>query len=113
MKSSNEQSRAAAGLLSTNTVNLPLDLSASIPPTIAETGIPMSAGDIGPGPSSGSLDNAKQRNPSRSESAETEKRKLEREERARILNGASGTQTDLIENGDCAYGGNPPPYNEM
>ncbi|KIK94914.1 hypothetical protein PAXRUDRAFT_141885 [Paxillus rubicundulus Ve08.2h10] len=77
-------------------------------PTIAETGVPVSAGASGPGPASGSLRNVRAAShdagprsdgrpgdypsqelygtlPSTTETAEEEKRRLEREERGRVL----------------------------
>ncbi|KAI0257548.1 Eisosome component PIL1-domain-containing protein [Lactifluus subvellereus] len=80
----------------------------SVTPTVAETGIPVSGGSDGPGPSSGSLRSSKSSSsyvvsgivrtptqeeggssppPKRYESAEEEKRRLEREERERLLRG--------------------------
>jgi molecular chaperone GrpE (heat shock protein) len=67
------------------------DSSSSIPtvPTIAETGVPVSAGDRGPGPATGSLsrdgDGAAPHVGKYGESAEEEKIRLEREERERVL----------------------------
>lgn len=66
-------------------------------PTVAETGVPKVAGPEGPGPSSGSLLNKKPSSPPsatspisalpppRFETAEEEKKRLEREERERLL----------------------------
>ncbi|EIW86656.1 hypothetical protein CONPUDRAFT_45222 [Coniophora puteana RWD-64-598 SS2] len=89
-------------------------------PTIAETGVPVSAGSDGPGPASGSLHNVKAADPTAGprsgglpgstpplsstfgqppnssgvshESAEDEKKRLEREERERVL-AAAGTSS--------------------
>lgn len=92
----------------------------SVGPTVAETGVPLAAGNSGPGPSSGSLAGGRVTAspagtldtyvggpaavplPSGSsssttyESAEEEKKRLEREERERVLRGES-------------YGHQPPP----
>jgi len=89
----------------------PVDTEAKVPtvtPTVAETGVPVSAGPGGPGPSRGSLldtrSSASGSSPAvtnapvpeggsfsgsskRYESAEEEKRRLEREERERVLHG--------------------------
>lgn len=66
-------------------------------PTVAETGVPKAAGPDGPGPSSGSLLGKKASSPpsttsplaslpsSRFETAEAEKKRLEREEREKLL----------------------------
>ncbi|KAF9785541.1 Eisosome component PIL1-domain-containing protein [Thelephora terrestris] len=87
----------------------PIDPPAKFPqvtPTVAETGVPKSAGPDGPGPASGSLldvkadhgsqggapGNASGSTPKPYESAEDEKKRLEREERERVLNqGPSAT----------------------
>lgn len=76
----------------------------SVEPTIAETGVPVSAGADGPGPSSGSIHDLKLKQtppaaappisaygagtgqaPAKFESAEDEKKRLQREERERLL----------------------------
>jgi hypothetical protein len=67
-----------------------------ISPTVAETGMPIAAGASGPGPKTGSLSRVSGAMNTGSasgsvpkyESAEEEKRRLEREERDRILTGA-------------------------
>ncbi|THH02138.1 hypothetical protein EW026_g686 [Hermanssonia centrifuga] len=88
---------AASAMVAPN----PTDPSIKIPsvtPTVAETGVPKSAGPDGPGPSSGSLLNNRPHSPTiprqqppalppRFENAEGEKRRLEREERERVLRG--------------------------
>ena len=106
-ESSNTISPVAAPNPEDPTVKIPSAL-----PTVAETGLPKSAGPDGPGPASGSLLNLKsdihaQKQPEEQlpvydgpvsgsavppekpkwESAEEEKRRLEREERERILSG--------------------------
>ncbi|TFY54045.1 hypothetical protein EVG20_g9868 [Dentipellis fragilis] len=93
----------------------------SVTPTVAETGVPVSAGADGPGPSSGSLHDIKAphapaameaygstkptpdsvptpipeettgTSPGHFESAEDEKKRLEREERERLLQGATSS----------------------
>jgi hypothetical protein len=111
----------------------PADTEAKVPsvtPTVAETGDPVSGGIDGPGPLSGSLldiRSSKSRNPflhddERStgssalayESAEDEKKRLEREERERLLQGE--TEGDDNRPGDQS-GPNRretlPPYEEM
>lgn len=78
----------------------PSDPSTKVPsvtPTVAETGVPKVAGPEGPGPSSGSLLNKRASPPATSPiaslppprfpSAEEEKKRLEREERERLLRG--------------------------
>ncbi|KAI9508773.1 Eisosome component PIL1-domain-containing protein [Russula earlei] len=116
----------------------PVDAETKVPtvtPTVAETGVPLSGGPGGPGPSSGSLrdirspssgpsqvvsDNAK----TPYESAEEEKRRLEREERERLLRGdppyedagsqgrggGSGKKDEGSTEGE---GEVPPPYQEL
>ncbi|KAK7694854.1 hypothetical protein QCA50_002042 [Cerrena zonata] len=69
-------------------------------PTVAETGLPKSAGPDGPGPASGSLLSIKAEHkatlppgygiPAASLSAEEEKKKLEREEREKLLAAGEG-----------------------
>lgn len=76
----------------------PSDPSTKIPtvtPTVAETGVPQVAGPDGPGPKTGSLLDKKVTSPTTSpiaslpppkfESAEDEKKRLEREDRERVL----------------------------
>ena len=78
----------------------------SVTPTVAETGVPKVAGPDGPGPASGSLLDKKASSPPpmsalslpRFESAEEEKRRLEREEREKLLHG------------DTTGAGAPAPY---
>jgi hypothetical protein len=95
-----------------------------ITPTVAETGIPVSAGPEGPGPATGSLHDPKgpisdaaqksaQPSPiygavpqERHETAEEEKRRLEREERERIL--AAGGSSPQKDDADDDL----PPYQE-
>jgi len=85
------------------------------PPTVAETGVPLSAGPSGPGPARGSLKDAQSGSQDlgtqsvdqvpkatvddlysnaqpRSETAEEEKKRLEREERERVLAASTTTQ---------------------
>lgn len=118
----------------------PEDPSVKIPsvlPTVAETGVPKSAGPDGPGPASGSLLSIKSDHDSQKqssgqlpgysgaggppppekfqkwESAEEEKKRLEREERERILHGQSSSGGPPPPNPD-ADGDNPPPaYQEL
>jgi hypothetical protein len=115
-------------------VNVP-GLAASdaiVTPTVAETGVPISGGQGGPGPSSGSLHDIRQPSlaaasstrssgPAKKyESAEEEKTRLQREERERLLHGQSAEQTP----GDGATnkqdepsaddgGETPPPYQDI
>ncbi|CDO76633.1 hypothetical protein BN946_scf184868.g47 [Trametes cinnabarina] len=123
----------------------PLEPSVKVPtvtPTVAETGMPESAGPDGPGPASGSLLDLKQPTPSPApgstatspgyasgstapsagatqpnyESAEEEKRRLEREERERIL--AAGGSSNLHQDPDAKDqpppdDGELPPYQEF
>jgi len=94
--------------------NVPAKIQ-TVTPTIAETGIPQSAGPEGPGPSSGTLRDV--RSPtgpadsasgygigtgaaSLHESAEDEKRRLEREERERILRAGGTTQPQQFESAE-------------
>ncbi|EKM61188.1 uncharacterized protein PHACADRAFT_168609 [Phanerochaete carnosa HHB-10118-sp] len=80
----------------------PTDPSIKVPsvtPTVAETGVPQTAGPDGPGPASGSLLDKRTSPPSAtspfaslppprsSATAEDEKKRLEREERERLLHG--------------------------
>jgi len=110
-------------------------------PTVAETGVPVSAGPGGPGPSSGSLHDIhsySQGSPqtvygitktpiqeegsssgpaNRYESAEEEKRRLEREERERLLRSdtQSGDPSATKQDDPSADDGEPlpPPYQEI
>jgi len=72
-------------------------------PTVAETGVPKSAGPDGPGPASGSLldanapGNTVGSSSKTYESAEEEKRRLEREERERILRQDPSIQAPKFE----------------
>jgi len=93
----------------------PIDHPAKLPqitPTVAETGVPKSAGPDGPGPASGSLLQVKADHDSHGgapgttnlgstpkpyESAEDEKKRLEREERERILKQGASTPTPKFE----------------
>ena len=92
--------------LSHNSGSDPIDPQVKLPqvtPTVAETGVPKSAGPDGPGPASGSLLEAKAEGgsqggppgqsadptPKQYESAEDEKKRLEREERERLLAASS------------------------
>ena len=108
----------------------PIDTPAQLPqvtPTVAETGVPKSAGPDGPGPASGSLLEVKAEHESHGntpghttdatpkpyESAEEEKKRLQREERERLLAGASDVNPasdsgKLDENVDEL-----PPYKEF
>lgn len=115
-----------------------------ITPTVAETGVPISAGEKGPGPITGSLarDNTASSSvpvpeysieagefgkvPQQHESAEDEKKRLQREERERLLNapvqGEDAPSYTAGDYGDQQYGndkkgkgpegpsGTPPPY---
>jgi len=92
----------------------PIDPPAKLPPvtpTVAETGVPKSAGPDGPGPASGSLLEIKAEHdshgstpghttdtaPKPHESAEDEKKRLEREERERILKQGPSTPAPKFE----------------
>jgi len=92
----------------------PLDPPAKLPqatPTVAETGVPKSAGPDGPGPASGSLLQVKAEHDSHGtppghttgaiskpyESAEDEKKRLEREERERVLEQGPSTPAPKFE----------------
>ncbi|RPD81999.1 hypothetical protein L226DRAFT_528211 [Lentinus tigrinus ALCF2SS1-7] len=93
----------------------------TVTPTVAETGVPKSAGPDGPGPASGSLKNIQHTSPvmtvapapvsatkplpesipgyagatsTHHESAEEEKKRLEREERDRVLREGGSTSTE-------------------
>ena len=119
----------------------PTDTGAKVPsvtPTVAETGVPVSGGSDGPGPSSGSLldirssksstqeEGGSSRPPQRYESAEEEKRRLEREERERLLRGntLSGVPSEPSYGGaegegkgganpEDGGGDTPPPYQDI
>jgi hypothetical protein len=107
-------------------VNLPQsgDSEAKVPavtPTVAETGVPVSGGPGGPGPSSGSLLDI--RSPSSGpvpeggsakqyESAEDEKKRLAREERERLLRGGAGSSAPPDE-AQAEDGETPPPYQDI
>lgn len=92
----------------------PIDTPArlqQVTPTVAETGVPKSAGPDGPGPASGSLLEVKAEHDSQGstpgqttgttskpyESAEDEKKRLEREERERVLSQGSSTSAPKFE----------------
>jgi len=103
----------------------------AVTPTVAETGIPVSGGPSGPGPSSGSLqeirssssglsqaasDVATAPGPERSstnqyESAEEEKKRLAREERERFLHGEGSS--DPQDDAPADDGDTPPPYQAL
>jgi hypothetical protein len=107
----------------------------AVTPTVAETGVPVSGGPGGPGPSSGSLheirssstglsqaasDVAIAPGPERSstnqyESAEEEKRRLAREERERLLQGekSSAESSEPRDDAPADDGDTPPPYQEL
>lgn len=107
----------------------------AVTPTVAETGVPVSGGPSGPGPSSGSLheirssssglsqaasDVAVAPGPERSstnqyESAEEEKKRLAREERERLLQGekTSAESSDPRDDAPADDGDIPPPYQEL
>ena len=82
-----------------------------VTPTVAETGVPKSAGPDGPGPASGSLLELKAEHDSHGgtpghttgttpkpyESAEDEKKRLEREERERVLKQGPPTPAPKLE----------------
>ena len=93
----------SASVLATGSPSL--DSAPSNMPTVAETGIPVSAGSEGPGPATGSLLGLREPShqseapvqseqpppgPAPFESAEDEKKRLEREERERILTSGPG-----------------------
>lgn len=107
------------------------DSEAKVPavtPTVAETGVPVSGGRGGPGPSSGSLLDL--RSPSSQvsdaanppaleggstkqyESAEDEKKRLAREERERLLRGGAGS-SDPPDEAQAEDGETPPPYQDI
>jgi hypothetical protein len=100
------------------------DSEAKVPavtPTVAETGIPVSGGRGGPGPSSGSLLDIRSpqvsdaANPpaveggstKQFESAEDEKKRLAREERERLL------RPDPPDEAQAEDGETPPPYQDI
>jgi hypothetical protein len=107
----------------------------AVTPTVAETGVPVSGGPSGPGPSRGSLheirssssgvsqaasDVAIAPGPERSstsqyESAEEEKRRLAREERERLLRGekSSAESSDARDDAPADDGDTPPPYQDI
>jgi hypothetical protein len=107
----------------------------AVTPTVAETGVPVSGGPSGPGPSSGSLREIRSSStglsqaasevaiapgPERSstnqyESAEEEKRRLAREERERLLQGekSSGESAEPRDDAPADDGDTPPPYQEL
>lgn len=104
----------------------PVDSVPTNIPTVAETGIPVSAGSEGPGPASGSLRDLRESTstqqpevpvqpkqsppgPSPLESAGDEKKRLEREERERLLNSESG-QGDAKKDGGEDL---PPQYQDI
>jgi hypothetical protein len=117
-------------------VKLPgsVDSEAKVPavtPTVAETGVPVSGGPGGPGPSSGSLLDIRssssglsqaasdvantpvleEGSTKRYESAEEEKQRLAREERERLLHGdtpSSNPPDEAPEDGET-----PPPYQDI
>lgn len=100
----------------------PIDSPAQLPqvtPTIAETGVPKSAGPDGPGPASGSLlvkaEHVSQGGPTPKtyESAEDEKKRLEREERERLLAGSSNTNPAPGSGKVDEYEDELPPYKEF
>jgi len=116
------------------TIPGPVDTEVKVPtvtPTVAETGVPVSGGPGGSlhdirasspgstepvsntentpvpeGRSSTSL-------PQRYESAEEEKRRLEREERERLLGGETGASGSKKDEGNADDGEVPPPYQEL
>lgn len=85
-----------------------------VTPTVAETGVPKSAGPDGPGPASGSLLEVKAAHDAHGDtpghttgttstpylSAEEEKKRLEREERERILKQGPSTPTPKFESAE-------------
>ena len=91
-------------------INTPTKLP-EVTPTVAETGVPKSAGPDGPGPASGSLLEVKAEHDSHGstpghttgttskpyESAEDEKKRLEREERERVLKQGPSTPAPKFE----------------
>ena len=96
----------------------------AVTPTVAETGLPKVAGPEGPGPSSGSLKDIKRESSTSApasatgdlpgytgattvspthESAEEEKRRLEREERERVVGEGGSTSTAAGTSGQPKY----------
>jgi hypothetical protein len=121
-------------------VKLPgsVDSEAKVPavtPTVAETGVPVSGGPGGPGPSSGSLLDIRSSSSGLSqavsdvantpapeggstqqyESAEEEKRRLAREERERLLHGdtPSAGSSKPLDEAPAEDGETPPPYQDL
>ncbi|KAH9968955.1 Eisosome component PIL1-domain-containing protein [Russula dissimulans] len=122
------------------TISGPVGTEAKVPtvtPTVAETGVPVSGGPGGPGPSSGSLhdirasssgstqpvsdtentivpEGSSSTSPSQQyESAEEEKRRLEREERERLLGGETHASGSKKDEGNADDGEVPPPYQDL
>jgi hypothetical protein len=104
----------------------------AVTPTVAETGVPVSGGPSGPGPSSGSLYEIRSSSSGVSqaasiapgpegsstnqyESAEEEKRRLAREERERLLRGEKSSEGSSDPRGDAPAddGDTPPPYQDL
>ena len=125
---------------------LPLEISPFADPTIVETGIPVSAGENGPGPASGSLHDIKAASPTagpksgglagnvsgdvgygqpsgaKFESAEEEKKRLQREDRERLLAQESAEEEkkrlereerERVLSSDESKGDDLPAYQEM
>lgn len=105
-----------------------VDSEAKVPavtPTVAETGVPVSGGPGGPGPSSGSLRDIRSSSQAVSnvaapeggstkqyESAEEEKRRLAREERERLLQGDTPSSDPPVK-APTEEGETPPPYQDI
>jgi hypothetical protein len=107
----------------------------AVTPTVAETGVPVSGGPSGPGPSSGSLHEIRSSSSglpqaasnvaiapgpegsstNQYESAEEEKRRLAQEERERLLHGekSSAGPSDPRDDAPAEDGETPPPYQEL
>jgi hypothetical protein len=107
----------------------------AVTPTVAETGVPISGGPSGPGPSSGSLNEIRSSSSGLSqaasdvaiapgtegsstnkyESAEEEKRRMAREERERFLQGerSSAESSEPRDDAPADDGDVPPPYQEL
>lgn len=107
----------------------------AVTPTVAETGVPVSGGPSGPGPSSGSLHEIRssstgvsqaasdvpvapgteESSTNKYESAEEEKKRLAREERERLLQGEkpSAESSDPRDDAPADDGDTPPPYQEL
>jgi hypothetical protein len=107
----------------------------AVTPSVAETGVPVSGGPGGPGPSSGSLHEIRSSSlgstqaasdvaiapgtegssTKQYESAEEEKRRLAREERERLLQGerASAESSDPRDDAPADDGDTPPPYQDI